>query len=260
MDHQATELQSAQFENYISLGYFCSISLELEQYGLRSFSAPFDWCKSSFQGVLAAIENGFQDFTDPALLAQGEKFRERYYNTKYGIWFFHDFDKYKPLEEQIPEVKQKYDRRIKRFYESIKSPTLFIRYISDEQKTPEGKSAELQWIEENCSRIEELLKSFNPHNEILYIANEGVDSDQIRIFHVAKDENDVVNRKPFSANKELEKIFTSVSFNREENLQFQQNKQKKKKSQKLAKALQSRWKKLFRKEYVHGTVMHEGSL
>lgn len=37
--------------NYISLGYFCSIAMDLEKLGLRNESLPFDWVISDFEGV-----------------------------------------------------------------------------------------------------------------------------------------------------------------------------------------------------------------
>lgn len=51
--------------HYISLGYFCSIAMELERLGLRSESSPFDWLISDFEGVIHAIENHFEDFLNP---------------------------------------------------------------------------------------------------------------------------------------------------------------------------------------------------
>jgi len=75
---------------YISLGYFCSIAMELEKMGLRSESSPFDWLISDFDGVISAIETRFEDFLNPAFLAQNKNNRSHYKNTKYNIEFFHD--------------------------------------------------------------------------------------------------------------------------------------------------------------------------
>ena len=41
---------------YISLGYFCSIAIDLEKLGLRTESSPFDWVISDFEGVMLAIQ------------------------------------------------------------------------------------------------------------------------------------------------------------------------------------------------------------
>lgn len=32
-----------KYESVISLGYFCSVAIELEKMGIRNFSTPFDW-------------------------------------------------------------------------------------------------------------------------------------------------------------------------------------------------------------------------
>lgn len=38
------------YKHVISLGFFCSVALELERKGLRDASYPFDWLISDFQG------------------------------------------------------------------------------------------------------------------------------------------------------------------------------------------------------------------
>lgn len=66
---------------------------------------------------------------------------------------------------------QKYKRRIKNFYRSIHEPTLFFRYISDQDRDENGRSTELTWIENHKLEIETLIQSYNPNNRIFYIAN-----------------------------------------------------------------------------------------
>lgn len=188
--------------NCISLGYFCSVALELERIGLRSASYPFDWTISDFEGVIDAIENNFIHFLDYEYLYQNKEIHSHYRNKKYRISFFHDFDQYRSLYSQLPEVRKKYDRRINRFYSSITKPTLFIRYI-DATKDENGKSVELSYIENNYKKIIKLLKSYNSNNDIVFIANSKVESDAIKIYHVDPDENDTVSRKPLEQNAEL---------------------------------------------------------
>lgn len=122
------------FKHYISLGYFCSIAQELERFGLRDASYPFDWIISDIEGVFQCIDNNFDGLLDINVLTQSDKHRMYYKNTKYDFYFFHDFDKYMSLLSQIDQVKKKYERRIERFYRNIQEPTLFLRYISDEKK------------------------------------------------------------------------------------------------------------------------------
>jgi hypothetical protein len=156
-----------------------------------------------------------------------------------------------PLKEQLPLVKEKYCRRIKRFYESISEPTLFVRYISDEQLL-NGSSKELLWIEEHYDEIIALLKSFNEDNEILFIANEGVCSSIIKIYHVKKNINDSVNRAPIVSTPFLMELFDSFQFaNRKENLLRYKKNKLNRFILKIKKETISRLQKYFMHEYAH---------
>lgn len=235
--------------NCISLGYFCSVSSELERYGLRDRSYPFDWLISDFSGVISAMEDGFQDLWKYDCWAQSVANRSFYKHLKYGFEFYHDFDEFRPLCEQLGEVRGKFDRRIRRFFSAIHEPTLFIRYISDEQQT-DGVSDELRWIEENYDRIIKLLKSYNSENDILYIANNGVVSEKIKIYHVEKDKNDTVARYPFRKNAELNDYFSKLDHPaKEQNLKVYAKKARKKLISKIEKKLLSRIKRIYRKQY-----------
>ena len=240
--------------NIISLGYFCSIATELERYGLRDRSFPFDWLISDFEGVISAIENRFEDLWDYEYWAQSADERGYYKHTKFGFEFYHDFDGFRPLREQLPAVKEKYDRRIARFYRTIQEPTLFIRYISDEQLT-EGVSDELRWIEDNHDRINNLLRSFNAHNEILYIANNTVVSEKVKIYHVEKDKNDAVARCPFRKNAQLDEYFSKLDYPaKEQNAKAYPKKLRKRTVRKIRRKLLGPVEKMIRKQYHHEKV------
>lgn len=242
------------YDNFISLGYFCSIAQELERIGLRSTSSPFDWCISDFEGVISAIGNNFEGFLDYELLCQSTNDRKHYFNTEYKIWFFHDFDQYSPLKRQIDKVRRKYSRRIERFYTNIHRPTLFIRYISNEELTANGKSAELEYIEKNLDTITSLLKSFNPDNEIIFIANNGVESDVINIYNVAPDDADTVAREPLNKHDSLKQMFDSFDFpGKDENLSRYLRKESRKKNclRHNAKTISNILKGIFLRPYIH---------
>ena len=238
-------------KHYISLGYFCSVASDLECIGLRNESSPFDWIICDFEGVIKAIQNNFENFLDYEYLLQNRQNLACYLNTKYNVQFYHDFSPYIPLMEQLSFVKEKYCRRIKRFYESISEPTLFVRYISDEQLV-NGSSKELLWIEEHYDEIIMLLKSFNEDNDILFIANEGLQSSKIEIYHVKKDENDVVNRKPIVSTPLLMELFDSFELaNREENLLRYKKKRLGRIVFKIKKKTVSCFQKIFMRKYIH---------
>lgn len=207
---------------------------------------------------MKAIENRFEDFLNYDYLSQSDTDSNNYFNEKYRIWFFHDFDKYHSLEEQLPNVREKYLRRIKRFYEAIKQPTLFVRYISDEVVNEDGKSMELEYIEKNNEYIMSLLKSFNEENNVIYIANGGVTSDIIKIYNVEKDENDGVARKPLDKNNELRNLLMSFDYKlREKNLEIFNKKHKCKGNifLKVYKKLHVYFEEKLFSEYIHDKII-----
>lgn len=229
------------FQNVISLGFFCSISLDLEKMGLRSFSGPFDWVISdNFRDVINLIDNHFEHFIEEDLLEQNIDNPYLYRNTANGIRFYHDFDGYIPLHKQFEKVKEKYERRIKRFYEKVCKPSLFIRYITDSVLC----SDEIDYILNNYEEILGILKRFNEQNELIVISHYA--NDRLfklpHIFYVEKDAGDSVNRNPLFSNDELTSLLDAIStVDREKNKSFSSNKKKRKYS----------IKRFFCKPYKH---------
>ena len=107
------------YSNYVSLGSFCSVAMELERFGLRSASFPFDWLLSDFRGVVEAINSNFGAFFDESFFEQSKQRLYVYRNSKYGFEFVHNFSKYKPLSTQLDVFREKYNRRINRFFKVI---------------------------------------------------------------------------------------------------------------------------------------------
>lgn len=152
------------FDHVISLGWFCSPAQEIRRIGLRDASYPFDWLIThNFSIIINLIKNNryLKLYADEML--QYDLDESRWYNREYMISIFHDFNKYKKMCSQIDSVNEKYFRRMKRFYENIAEPTLFLRYVKDEN--------EALFISRNESRIESIFKDKNEGNEIVYIAN-----------------------------------------------------------------------------------------
>ena len=117
-----------KYDIIYSIGHDCSCSLYMIKAKLRACSGPFDWltnadCKSRFELML----NDFEDFLkkdDLVLMPKPTLFpvsknNDYYKNIKNDLYFWHDFPADKTFEEAYPEIKQKYDRRIKRFYQNI---------------------------------------------------------------------------------------------------------------------------------------------
>ncbi len=252
---KTNEIQEMKkYTNYISLGYFCLVAQDLEKMGLRNQSFPFDWAISYFPNVIDVIDKEFTGFMNYDHLSQNVSNRAHYHEDVYHFYSFHYFDKYKSLDSQYESVKNKYDRRIERFLQSIKQPTLFLRYISSEEVDADGKSVELKWIEDNYDYTISVLKRFNKDNDIVFIGDETVKSEKIRIFEVQRDVGDKVSRSPIVNNKELYPILSNVDFcGKQENILRYNKKEKKKKSiinRKKTKAIIV-LKNKFCKEYCH---------
>ena len=253
MDNRDHSPLITQYKHFISLGYFCSVALELERTGLRSTSSPFDWLLCSFTGVMDAINHHFVDFLDSNYLYQDAKNHRQYVNPKYDFYFVHDFDKYRSLQDQLPAVVNKYNRRIERFYHSIVEPTLFVRYISDEHQE-NGRSLELQWIEAHYAEIISSLQMYNPQNNIIFVANTTVTSPVLKIYNVPPDENDTVARRPLEKNHDLCDLLTGFYYeSRETNLNIYAQKMKKKNSIsfKAIDNIKRGAKKVLLNEYTH---------
>ena len=242
-----TAAPNNKYTHFISLGYFCSVAMELERFGFRNASYPFDWLITPrFDQVIRAIDTHFDGMLDYEVLEQDTVKRQIYHDLGFKFSFVHDFNKYTPLSKQLPDVQEKFRRRIDRFYRDIAEPTLFLRYINDELASSDDcsndkhssesretkyKPAELLWIENNLEHILSTIRQYNPNNDILWIANSGVTSDHIRIYNVEKDPDDNVARRPFECNPELGVLFDSFDIpGREQNLQRYLDKERKKKS------------------------------
>lgn len=237
-----------KYDNFISIGFFCSVALELERVGLRSSSSPFDWLICSVEGMSNLIKNKFDHFLDEDLLLQDSNQRNHYYNPVYNVWFFHEFSKYKSLNEQIGDVQQKYRRRINRFYEQISNPTLLLRYIANE--------TELTWWNEHIDEFTSMVKEYNEGNDILFIANEGLVSDKFFIYNVEPDENDDVARKPLEKNEDLKNLLESFHYSkRQDNLIIYNKKQKNKELRKIKDKFLESKNQLIEKEYIHSKII-----
>ena len=196
--------------NFISLGYFCNIASDLGKMGLRKYSLPFDWLLTPrFSSVISLIENNFHDFLLIQNLIKDDKEKNHFFDKNYNIGFFHDFDE-DQFELTFNQTQKKYMRRIERFYNVAKTPSVFIRYISNEETDSDGYSLDYIYLVQNYNSIIKLLKRFNDKNELILISNDDlkeIESTNIKIYKVPKD--DVVSRRPLRSNKSLKKMLKS---------------------------------------------------
>ena len=225
------------FKHFVSLGHFCSVAMDLEALGLREASLPFDWnIDLDLPKLLDCIRNGFDGFLEEDELEQSREDPSHYMN-RYGVQFFHDFDPYRSLAEQLPAVQEKYRRRISRFYETVKEPTLFLRYITDAVKDAQGEPTEVRYLQTHYDEVLALLRSFNPANDLLLIANEGCAA-LPSLYTVRPDAGDIVARTPRRANPALGALLSGFSVpNQAENRRKGARAARRRKLTKLRKAL-----------------------
>jgi len=244
-----------EYKHVISLGFFCSTSLELEKLGLRSDSGPFDWIISDFEGVINCIKHDFENFLEYENLLQYKEIKEYYLDKANNFHFYHDFSGFKDLKSQLPSVRKKYKRRIERFQKNIQEPTLLLRYIKGYK--------ELEYIQENFNNIMLLLKSKNSENEIIFILNDDIlieksIVDSIKIFRVKKDDNDLVARNFLEKNAKLREFLNGDIYDNQKRVSnIRRHKKNRKKGVKYTIFNFQRFLNKFKTAYVHNAVMEE---
>lgn len=178
-----------RFKQIISLGYFCAPAMEFQRICRRQASFPFDWLMTpDLRTVIALIENGFTGLLDREQLFQFAKYPQYYKNVALDIDLYHDISPFKPLDAQLDAVTEKYARRIARFYEAIKTPTLFCRYLTE---------SDLPYVLENYDKILQTLQRYGPQNQIVFVINEDLltEPTDLPIYRVPKDPGDTVARR-----------------------------------------------------------------
>ena len=118
----------------ISLGTSCRPAYHLKMQKIRTEAYPFDWNITPENSLFDILKNDFKDYFDQNFLEissikEKDKFRVIATNLKYKNIFWHDFTKKEFSPEEFKKVKDKYDRRIKRFHNVVNSGEniLFIR-------------------------------------------------------------------------------------------------------------------------------------
>lgn len=131
----------------------------MSKYGMRSFSGPFDWLFSDFQGVIHFMETNFSDFLCKENLISIENKPKEFADIKYGLYFLHDVKK--DFEQEYYSIHEKYLHRIKNFQLKVKKGVCFIRAVRD--------AVEMDYISSNFLYINQVIKKDNINNEIIYL-------------------------------------------------------------------------------------------
>lgn len=135
-----------RYDIIYSLGRDCSCASYLQRSGLRLTSGPFDWVtNANLEERFELLLNDFQYFFDKEYLKPQEKqcdhydkYNDYYENVRTNIYFWHDFPVNMPFEEAYIAAKEKYNRRINRFYENIKNnEKVLLVWFSKFHQTPD---------------------------------------------------------------------------------------------------------------------------
>jgi hypothetical protein len=119
---------------YITLGWDCSPATALRNLQLREYALPFDWIRSNAEILSKVIENNFSGFHESLKLSENKQF----IIDSYGLNFPHDYPTIKQncisltdeidetilisdWEKYIPDIQEKYKRRIERFHAIMNS-------------------------------------------------------------------------------------------------------------------------------------------
>lgn len=125
--HPSTD-SARQYDCIFSLGEACFVATFLKEQGLRLFSGPFDWVYGrTFEDRFAMLLNDFEHFFEKSDLLYRRSFKlwrgehDVYFNTRTKLAHIHDFDFHGDFEKEYPIVKEKYDRRIARLLERMRT-------------------------------------------------------------------------------------------------------------------------------------------
>ena len=180
------------------------------------------------------IDTNFDDFLNIENLKRDEKRKYIVKDMKYNIAFYHDYKPSLPIDGQHDAVKEKYSRRIKRFYNYISEKTLFIRYIESKK--------EYEYLCENYDHIISILRRYNENNDLMLISKD-IKGNKIPMHTIYVDKVPYKTSQRFAnTNKELYSTLLALPFPEEKK---SRNLQRYRRS--LPKRVLNSVKKLFRK-------------
>jgi Zn-finger protein len=145
-------MQSCSDTVYISLGHDCATAYAIQMNHKRHNSYPFDWIRwNNISGIVDCIENKCQFLFDTDYITFDNNYKDMFpsvnenwndnitssktkiINSKYSCILPHEN---LSLENTIDMIKEKYDRRIKRFYEILSKDSIkkiFIRLTNKDE-------------------------------------------------------------------------------------------------------------------------------
>ena len=129
-------MKKIKYDLIFSMGEACFCADMLRKFGLRIFSAPFDWMAgANLSDRFQIFLNDFEGFIEKQDFVYIDKRynplpRDIYKNTQTGITFNHDFPMDGNFEETFYDVQKKYHHRINRLLKTIRQEkNVLIVYI-----------------------------------------------------------------------------------------------------------------------------------
>ncbi len=145
-DSQMLEFFGCKRKKYdiiYSIGECCAAATYLRKYKLRLAAGPFDWVTGTgLESRFDLLMNNMEGFCEKEDFEPIEPFDEKgghypYYNKNTHLKFLHDFPRGQSLDESFQGVKDKYERRIKKFYKNIrKCKNVLLIWINYGEPTP----------------------------------------------------------------------------------------------------------------------------
>lgn len=119
-------LKLAESFEFISLGCYCAPSYALQLLGLKKHSYPFDWVRSSLEGVLHCLNVRFQDFLTYSTTWTQDQYMV-FGGTRWGGSFWHH-------NVEAPVTREDMVRRVQRLYGlgevPASTPRFFVRSVN----------------------------------------------------------------------------------------------------------------------------------
>lgn len=128
VNKKSLDLKDFKYDLILSIGEDCACAQYLNLTGLRLASFPFDWITlCPFETRINLIINDFENFFNKEDFYKLEKNPDTYnddkcdyyQNKRYLINYYHDFRTHTDFEKEFDVFKEKYERRIERFYTKV---------------------------------------------------------------------------------------------------------------------------------------------
>lgn len=146
----------AAYDVIFSVGGACCCSEALRIARLQLYSFPLDWIAgSNIRTRVDLLANDLGDLVAPDLMRHIEELdiadKYLYRNVKYTFNFPHDFPKGVPFETQMPEVRAKYARRMKRLDEILSKSRRALFVWVDVPSSPAATEEDIAWCRRRLS-------------------------------------------------------------------------------------------------------------